>query len=202
MGTEYYLVKPSQKETFYLGKHFTCPEGIKNKADFIEYDCWNDFLWEFLRENSFYFDDLPLEVTKEALYKVYEWCSEDKIYFDNDCNDDSEWKDWKEFNSLEGVIKEVRKAKREFQIDNIQRYLEDLGITTTVFENPSYETALIGISSDERAVYDYNLMVDYLVEHDKMSIPEAEEFIEYNTIRALPYFPKAPVILMMDGSYE
>ena len=65
-----------------------------------------------------------------------------------------------------------------------------------VFVSPRYETALIGITSDDRAVYDYGKMIDYLVHHDGFSYQEAVEWIEYNTIRALPYAgSKAPIIM-------
>ena len=123
MGTEYYLVKPEKKEVFYLGKHFTCPFGIadkayKNKACFIDQDCFDDFLWDFLRDNSEYFNDLKLEHIKEVLYKVFEWCSEDKIYSDNDCDDNAEWLEWTEAASLSDIIKEVTdhsKLSKEFE---------------------------------------------------------------------------------------
>ena len=51
----------------------------------------------------------------------------------------------------------------------------------------SYDTALIGVSHDGRAVYDYDLMVEWLVEHEGFPEEEAVEWIDYNTIRALPY---------------
>jgi hypothetical protein len=66
-----------------------------------------------------------------------------------------------------------------------------------VFENPSYDSAIIGTSHDDRVVYSFEKMVECLVEEDGMSYEEAVEFIEYNTIRALPYFgPNAPIVLM------
>ena len=38
----------------------------------------------------------------------------------------------------------------------------------------------------------------WLMEHDGMSIEEATEFVEFNTIRALPYMgPMAPVIVYL-----
>lgn len=66
---------------------------------------------------------------------------------------------------------------------------------TIVFEAPDYAVAYLGITDDGRAVYDYNFMVASLVA-DGMTADEAVEFIDYNTLRALPYMgPKAPVIL-------
>lgn len=56
-----------------------------------------------------------------------------------------------------------------------------------VFDNPSYTTAFIGLSNDNRAVYDYDRMLEYLVEQDDMSYEDAADFISYNTERALDY---------------
>ena len=62
--------------------------------------------------------------------------------------------------------------------------------------NYSYDDALIGVSHDGRAVYDYNLMVDWLIKEEEWSDNEAIEWIEYNTIRALPYMgADAPIVM-------
>lgn len=65
-----------------------------------------------------------------------------------------------------------------------------------VFDSPEFDPAIIGITDDGRVIYDYEKMVDYMMEQDHISRDEAIDFIEYNTIRALPYFGnKAPIIL-------
>lgn len=62
--------------------------------------------------------------------------------------------------------------------------------------NYSYDTALVGVTEDNRAVYDFEKMVEWLVETEGLTHEEAIEWIEYNTIRALPYFGEgAPVIM-------
>ena len=62
--------------------------------------------------------------------------------------------------------------------------------------NYSYDDALIGISDDNRAVYDYNKMVKWLMEEEGFAEEEAIEWIDYNTIRALSYMgEKAPIIM-------
>ena len=200
MGTEYYLVKPSQKEVFYLGKHFTCPFGManrayKNRACYIDQDCFDDFLWDFLRDNSEYFSNLKLEHIKEVLYEVYEWCSSDKIYFDNDCSDNREWGEWKEIGSLPDIIKKVTTPSKSLP-EEFMNHLEE--VHATILETPSFSSAIVGVTSDDRVVYDYDLMVEDLSEEDNISLWEAQEFIEYNTIRALPYMEadgKSPIIL-------
>lgn len=65
----------------------------------------------------------------------------------------------------------------------------------TIFSNPDYASAFIGISEDNRAVYDYDKMVEFLMNKDGMTDIEAIEFIEFNTIRALPYFENSPIIV-------
>ena len=60
----------------------------------------------------------------------------------------------------------------------------------------SYDSALIGVSHDDRAVYDYDRMVEWLMEDQGFTEEEAEEWIDYNTIRALPYMGEdGPIFL-------
>ena len=66
----------------------------------------------------------------------------------------------------------------------------------TLLTSPSYDAALVGVTEDGRAVYDYEKMVAALVEAEGLTEPEAAEWIDYNTIRALPYMgPEAPLIM-------
>jgi hypothetical protein len=65
-----------------------------------------------------------------------------------------------------------------------------------IFQNFGYDDALIGVSEDGRAVYDFDKMVEWLEVTAGMSTEEAIEWIEYNTIRALPYAGSdAPIIM-------
>ena len=60
----------------------------------------------------------------------------------------------------------------------------------------SYDSALIGVTHDDRAVYDYNLMVEWLMEDQGFTEEEAVDWIDYNTIRALPYMgADGPIVL-------
>ena len=82
-------------------------------------------------------------------------------------------------------------------LDEIKEYLCDHGYESTiVFDNPSYCKAFLGVSSDGNAVYDFEKMVECLQEEDGMDEMDAIEFIEYNTIMALPYMgAMAPIVL-------
>lgn len=64
-----------------------------------------------------------------------------------------------------------------------------------IFENPSYASAFIGITTDNRCVYDYNLMIKKLMTVDKMTSVEAIDFTEYNTMRSLPYYENSPIVI-------
>lgn len=65
-----------------------------------------------------------------------------------------------------------------------------------ILKDYSYDDALVGVTEDGRAVYDYGKMVLWLMETEGMAEDEAIEWVEYNTIRALPYFgPDAPIIM-------
>ena len=60
----------------------------------------------------------------------------------------------------------------------------------------SYDTALIGVTHDDRAVYDYDLMVEWLMEDQGFTEEEAVDWIDFNTIRALPYMgADGPIVL-------
>jgi hypothetical protein len=65
-----------------------------------------------------------------------------------------------------------------------------------VFDRSSYDSALIGVTEDNRAVYDYTKMVAWLVENNGMTAEEAEDWINYNTIGALPNAgSRSPIIM-------
>jgi hypothetical protein len=75
-------------------------------------------------------------------------------------------------------------------------YIEDEETNIVLFESPNYDEAFVGLTLDDRAVYDYDKMIECLITEDNMDYEEAVEFIDYNTIRSLPYAgEKAPVVI-------
>lgn len=67
---------------------------------------------------------------------------------------------------------------------------------TVIFTDYSYDDALIGVTVDGRAVYDYERMVIWLTEIEGFTWEEAVEWVDYNTVRALPYGgPLGPIIM-------
>ncbi len=97
-------------------------------------------------------------------------------------------------------------AKLFKDVKELKELLSDLSYEdTVVFENPSYLKAIIGISDEGALCYSYEKMIECLMEDDKMEYEEAMEFIDYNTIRALPYTSSVgvrPIIVYNDFFQE
>lgn len=73
-------------------------------------------------------------------------------------------------------------------VEELREYLEAQGHEETVFfENPSFVKAITGITDSEQLIYDYNLMILAVMEEENWSEEEAIEWIDYNTIRSIPY---------------
>ena len=73
-------------------------------------------------------------------------------------------------------------------VDELVEYLEAQGHSETIFfENPSYVKAITGITDSEQLIYDYDLMVAAAMEEEGWDTESAIEWIEYNTLRSIPY---------------
>lgn len=49
-----------------------------------------------------------------------------------------------------------------------------------LYSSPDYAPAFLGVTDNHLAVYDYALMLEFLVSNENMSMDEAVEFIDYN----------------------
>lgn len=84
-------------------------------------------------------------------------------------------------------------------IDSLKDYLCELGHEdAVVLESPNYLSAVIGVSNDGRVIYSYPKMLQHLVLTDGMTYEEAAEFVDYNTLGAIPSMgEKAPIVMMV-----
>lgn len=68
-----------------------------------------------------------------------------------------------------------------------------------VFDNHAYDNSIIGTTFDGRAIYEFNKMVKELMNDEGWTEEECIEWIEYNTIRIMPYGgKKTPMIVYGD----
>lgn len=75
--------------------------------------------------------------------------------------------------------------------DLIDNGYEDL----SVFENPSYDGCIVGISTNNQVIYSLSQMVEWFCKENNCSFDESLEYIDYNTIRTIPYMENPPVII-------
>lgn len=66
----------------------------------------------------------------------------------------------------------------------------------TFFEPEEYFEAVIGLTTDGRLVYSREKIIGILMDVNGMTNEEAEEWVEFNMVRTLPYMgEKHPEIL-------
>ena len=78
-------------------------------------------------------------------------------------------------------------------VSNLKEYLEELGVEDVVLLD-GFTESFTGISNDNRAIYSYDLMIEEVMQRDNCTFEEAVDFIDFNTIRSLPYVKNSPII--------
>lgn len=86
--------------------------------------------------------------------------------------------------------------------DKLREFLEENFPDAIIFDDPEYDNSIVGISSEGNLIYDLNKMVIELAEDDNMSTDDAFEFIQYNTIRMIPYLPDQYKPMIVDFDFQ
>lgn len=83
-------------------------------------------------------------------------------------------------------------------VEELREFLEAQGHEGTVFfENPSFVKAITGITDSGQLIYDYDLMILAAMEEENWDAEGAIEWIEYNTLRSIPYMGHAHPIVSL-----
>lgn len=86
------------------------------------------------------------------------------------------------------VDEKIRKA--------ILEYAKENDVEVIVLDGHAYDKSIIGIAEDGRAIYDLDKMVGELMEDEGWDEIDAIEWIEHNTLGALPYMGEnAPIVI-------
>lgn len=79
---------------------------------------------------------------------------------------------------------------------SVKSLLEELGYEDVIVFDDYGEETLVGVDSNNRAVYDYEKMAEWLMDNWECTYEEAIDWIEYNTIRSLGYVGEgAPIVV-------
>lgn len=65
-------------------------------------------------------------------------------------------------------------------------------------DGPEFDGGIVGVTTDGRLVYSYEKLVGSLTEANRWSQEDAIDWIEFNTIRSLPYIGERAPIVMND----
>ena len=84
----------------------------------------------------------------------------------------------------------------------IKELRKELCEDAIVFEDPAYDGSLVGITTDGRAVYDFESMVQEFAAENNCSIDEAIDFVNYNTLRSLDYITGQQKPIVVDRWFE
>ena len=82
--------------------------------------------------------------------------------------------------------------------EELQEYLTKEYGGYALFEPEHYDEGIIGITENGNVIYSYELLGEALMLHDGMTYEEAIEWLDYNTIRTIPYMGEFKPIIMLD----
>ncbi len=68
-----------------------------------------------------------------------------------------------------------------------------------ILDDHAYDKSIVGVTEDGRLVYDYSSMVEEYMEDEACDDVDAEEWLTYNTLRAIPYMgDHAPIVVNLN----
>ena len=80
----------------------------------------------------------------------------------------------------------------------VERYCEDHEIEEGIImlDRPAFDNSIVGITDTGRLVYDQKKMIEELMEDEDWTEAEAWDWMDYNTMRAIPYMGEGrPIII-------
>ena len=83
------------------------------------------------------------------------------------------------------VDEKFRKALREYAAE--MGWDGENEPQPVLFDNAAFDKSVVGVTEGGSVVYDYDSMIEEYMEDESCSYDEAVEWIQYNTMRALPY---------------
>lgn len=79
--------------------------------------------------------------------------------------------------------------------------IKDIAVSDPVFTE-EFEDAIIGLDSNERVIFDFELMAECLMAQNDWDYTEAIDWLDYNTMRTLPYIPEETRPIILEAKLE
>ena len=87
--------------------------------------------------------------------------------------------------------------------EELKAYLEAEYGGYSLFEPEYYDEGIVGITDNGNVVYSYEKLAEALMKHDEMTYEDAVDWLDYNTVRSVPYMGEyKPVILLSVYDFE
>lgn len=85
---------------------------------------------------------------------------------------------------------------------SVKSLLEELGYEDVIVFDDYGEETLIGVDSNNRAVYNYDKMIEWTMRNFDCTYEDAMDWIDYNTIRSMLYVGEgAPIVVYPIGKF-
>jgi hypothetical protein len=82
--------------------------------------------------------------------------------------------------------------------EKLKKYLTEEYGGYSLFEPEQYDEGIIGVTENGNVIYSYESLAEMLILHDDMTYEEAIEWLDYNTIRTIPYMGEFKPVILMD----
>lgn len=82
--------------------------------------------------------------------------------------------------------------------DELKAYLKEKYGGYSLFEPEYYDEGIIGVNEGGGMVYSYEKLAEAIMEHDGMSYEDAVDWLDYNTVRTIPYIHEFQPTMLME----
>lgn len=100
----------------------------------------------------------------------------------------------------EEIIMVNEKFRKAFDAYVDENEIQETYGDALILGNPAYDNSIVGITEDGILIYDFNKMIEEFVEDEGCTVEEAVEWLEHNTMRALPYMGERHPIVLVETS--
>ena len=160
------------------------------------------FKFPYVVRSNDYGDKLLDSATEDEANELIKKASEEGECLDTDTADETTADD-------KGIYEALTSKKYDSlgynSIDDINTDIDSVmsSVEINAHSIDGCESAIVGVTDDgKRLVYDYDLIIEALMENDDCDESAATEWYDYNIARSFPYYQPSPIVLHAVGVVE